>query len=166
MRPPLFIGQLALIRWAELINAIGKYVNESWLIGFRHRLAHPGWWGCLLHQQNQPSERGNMEMSNFLSPIFRSLWGQASELWDIELYVINRINVKINILFWLFSPFFNVWLALVFMLSEFLLSTGHEPLGFGCKETLYRPHNWALRCLFSPYIPQTLYLGTFTHCTK
>lgn len=33
MRPPLFIGQLALIRWAELINEIGKYANESRLIG-------------------------------------------------------------------------------------------------------------------------------------
>lgn len=47
MRPPLFIGQLALIRWAELINGIGKYANESRLISFRHRLAHPQRRGCL-----------------------------------------------------------------------------------------------------------------------
>lgn len=47
MRPPLFIGQLALIRWAELINAIGKYANESRLVGFRHRLRRPQQRGCL-----------------------------------------------------------------------------------------------------------------------
>lgn len=119
MRPPLFIGQLALIRWAELINAIGKYANESWLIGFRHRLARPRWRG--LSPASAESGFGGVARPLPLLPFFCQVVRQSWEIfcclnyfyyyyykWDSDgnKYPLLRILT-------LFSVIFNCWLFIL-----------------------------------------------------
>lgn len=160
MRPPLFIGQLALIRWAELINAIGKYANESRLTGFPSPSLSPNW---ILSSSFSPLPRGSLRCTDVFEKCGFTAFSSKRK-YSVNYY-ISPFYYSV-ICCWFFNLTFSCRPSIRFLINvqqlsgctpvnEFVLPWCHAryswvPLAFDSKKTLCRLYNWT--CTLHPFL--------------